>query len=210
MSNRYRSGSIRLAIRVDRRSAGTSTRITILRIRRLVLEVQPRDQPCQHAAGENADGKMRCLQLAVRSGDTPRDDGLERKFPTGIRRNAPESVEGWIERPLLTIGRMTVFPGRVCLPDLDQRVRQNVSSAVAHRSLDDDVSSRRLRLRNDVPVRQHDAEIEERAERLEWSQAAHVTSPSAWHWIHAARYRMCIPAPTPAWSRCRSKLATSR
>src|SRR5262245_13188806 len=35
----------------------------VLRVRRLVLEIQPGDQSRQHAACEHADSQMRCLQF---------------------------------------------------------------------------------------------------------------------------------------------------
>jgi len=115
---------------------------SILCVRRLIFKIQSCDQPRQHSAREHTDGKMRSLQRSIRSRHTPGDDGLKREFSAVAGGNSSESVERRIERPILSIGVMSILPGCICLPHLDERIRHRVAVPVAQRSLDDDVASR--------------------------------------------------------------------
>src|SRR5262249_36158063 len=95
-----------------------------------VLEIDPRHQPAQEAAGEQADIDVRRLQRVAAAGHTPGPYGGETEAAVGIARATPEAAEGWVEWLRLIVLGMGVATVGIRLPDLDEGVGHRRAVAV--------------------------------------------------------------------------------
>ena len=123
MSKANVAGSIRLAIKVPRRSGGTSCEHEIFFVRRFIREVHPGDETSQQTAREHADQQVRCLPLTLlRPRHAAGHDRVDREPAFGGRRHAAETIAALVERDAPIVGRMPETPRGVRLPDLDDPV----------------------------------------------------------------------------------------
>ena len=116
----------RLAISVSRRAGLDQLQHGIVAERRIAVEVEPRRQAIEHAAGEDRDVDVRRLQAAphpaMGHGTRPGLTVVKWLAAVGEGRGAAIALEAGVERQVAAVVGMVVAAVAVGLPDLEQAV----------------------------------------------------------------------------------------
>src|SRR5262245_17304646 len=107
--------------------------------RRIAVEIEPRRQPVEQAAGEQRHVDVRRLQAALRPWHAAGLDGGEMAAAVGEGRGAAIAFEARVEWQVAAIVGMVVAAVAVGLPDLEQAVGHDVAVGIVQ--LEDDLDA---------------------------------------------------------------------
>ncbi len=118
----------------------------------------------QQATREDADADMRRLQRVAAPRHRARPDSEEVIVPVLVGGAAAEAAEIGVDRLLLAVLGMGVFPGGVGLPDFQERVGHRRAVAIGDPAFDADLVALRLAAGGEIgPFGMIEAEFEDRA-----------------------------------------------